>query len=416
MSVWTRLKSALGVPTPTAAEPEAAPAAPARGPALAPVRTALEELSELAAATELPADLERQATRLFDRSTADGQEADALDVLRRLLARAALPTLSLRVAERLDARGDDEGASVVLAPLLSGSDPSVPLDAWMLAAEIAERRGDTVGALAHYERVVARDFAYPRARERAQRLADVVRGERAVDRGATLMGPSAGRSRFRIVRELGRGGAGTVFLAEDVPLAREVALKIYQRRGRADRVRMLHEARVPALLAHPSVVRVLDVEESVMGIAMELSPRGSLRAEMMRAPIAPDRIARLAANVARALVHVREAGWVHRDVKPSNVLLREEHDEIVLTDFGIATAVGAPGVPNEGSAGFMPKEQRAGAAAATSMDVHALGVTLLEMLSPYGESLEDLLSLGRAATRADPRARPPLERFVELAG
>lgn len=409
MSVWSRVKGALGGASATPAE---APAAVAASEAPRP-RTPLDELADLAATTKLPSDVEAKATALLDRASADGQEADALDVLRRLLSRVAVPTLALRVAERLDTRGDDVAAMVVLAPLLGTADSRVPLDAWMLAAEIAERRGDVVGALAHYERVVARDFAYPRARERAQRLADVVRGERQADTGATLMGPTSGRSRFRILRELGRGGAGTVFLAEDVPLAREVALKIYQRRGRADRVRLLHEARVPALLAHPSVIRILDVEESVMGIAMELAGKGSLRAEMTRAALAPDRVAAITGRIARALVHVRASGWVHRDVKPSNVLLRD-NDEIVLTDFGIAARIGAAGVAGEGSVGFMPKEQRSGAAAATSMDVHALGMTMLEMLAPHGEALDALLSLARAATRADPRARPPLERFVAL--
>jgi serine/threonine protein kinase len=147
---------------------------------------------------------------------------------------------------------------------------------------------------------------------------------------------------------------------------------------------------------------------------MELVARGSLRTEILRAPMPAERIARITRRIATALVHVRASGWVHRDVKPSNLLLQGD-DDIVLTDFGIAAKIGAPGVAGEGSAGFMPKEQRTGAAAATSMDVHALGVTLLEMLSPHGETLEAMLSLGRAATRADPRARPPLERFVELA-
>ncbi len=406
MSVWSRLRGALGgAPEPAAPPPAAAPVAPAPPP-----RTALDELASLASAPP-GAETEAKALALLDRAVADGQEADALDVVRRLLARVLHPTLALRVAERLDARGDDLGASTVLDPLLVAKDPRVSLDAWMLAAELAERRGELVTALAHYEHVVARDFDYPRARERALRLADALRGERDVDSGATLMGASSGRGRFRVLRELGRGGAGTVFLAEDVPLAREVALKIYQRRGRADRQRLLHEARVPALLPHPAIVRVLDVEESTMAIAMELAPCGSLRGELARGTLPQDRIRALTGRIAAALVHVRGAGWVHRDVKPANVLLFED-DRIVLTDFGIAAKIGAPGAAGEGSMGFMPREQRIGAAAATSMDVHALGKTMLEMLAPHGEALEELSSLARAATRDDPHARPPLERFL----
>lgn len=406
MSVWDRLRGAIGAKPPE--PPKAvAPVAPAPPPA----RTALDELADLGAGA-IPSDGEAKATALLERASAEGLEVEALDLTRRILSRIPYPTLTLRVAERLDARGDDEGASTVLAPLLA-TIAGVPLDAWMLAAEIAERRGDNVSALAHYERVVARDFAYPRARERAQRLSEALRGEREVDAGATLMGPTNARGRFRVLRELGRGGAGTVFLAEDMPLGREVALKVYQRRGRADRLRLLHEARVPALIPHPSVIRILDIEESVMGIAMELAAKGSLRAEITRMTLAADRIARITQNVATALVHVRASGWVHRDMKPSNLLLRDD-DRIVLTDFGIAAKIGAPGVAGEGSAGFMPKEQRAGAIAATSMDVHALGMTMLAMLEPHGETHEQLVSLARAATRSDPLARPPLERFVAI--
>ncbi|MFO0681289.1 MAG: serine/threonine-protein kinase [Sandaracinus sp.] len=408
MSVWDRMKKALGGAPPPATEAPAPPDSERPGDPTSVVR-APDDLDELAAAK-----VETAAIASFERACAQGREVDALDLARRVLAGQAWPTLALRVAERLDARGDDEGATTVLAPVLALGGDRVPLDAWMLAGEIAERRGDAAGALASYERVVARDFAYPRARERAMRLADELRGDREVDAGATLMGGGQTARRFRVLRELGRGGAGTVFLAEDVPLAREVALKIYQRRGRADRMRMLHEARVPALLAHPSIVRVLDVDESVLGIAMELCPGGSLRAEMMRAPMPEARIRRLVRNVAAAIAHVHARGWVHRDIKPSNVLLRGD-DETVLTDFGISAKVGAPGAPNEGSAGFMPKEQRAGGPAAFTMDVHALGVTLLELLAPHGETLEELVSLGRAAMRADPSKRPPLERFLALA-
>ena len=416
MSVWDRMKKVLGGATPAPAAEERAPPpstdSDRPGDPTSVVRVP-DELARLAESRSLP-DGETVALAAFDRACALGLEVDALDVARRLLSETGWPTLSLRVAERLDARGEDEGASTVLAPVLARGGERVPLDAWMLAGEIAERRGDAPQALASYERVVARDFAYPRARERAMRLAEQLRGERDVDAGATLMGSGGTARRFRVVRELGRGGAGTVFLAEDVPLAREVALKIYQRRGRADRMRMLHEARVPALLAHASIVRILDVDESILGIAMELCEGGSLRAEMMRAPMPEARIRRIAQNVAEGIAHVHARGWVHRDVKPSNVLLRGG-DAIVLTDFGISARVGSPGAPNEGSAGYMPKEQRAGAEAAFTMDVHALGMTLLEMLAPHGESLEELVSLGRAAMRADPSKRPPLARFLALA-
>jgi serine/threonine-protein kinase len=373
------------------------------------VSDALEELAALARATTREPDAETKALAALARAIADAREVDALDLARRLLTSARMPTLALRVAERFDARGDDAAATTVLEPLLLAPQ-GVSLDAWMLLAEIAERRGDAVTALAHYEHVVSRDYDYPRARERALRLGEIVRGARAADAGATLMGGNA-RGRFRVLRELGRGGAGTVFLAEDADVGREVALKIYQRRGRAERMRMLHEARVPSRLAHPSVIRVLDVDETVLGIAMELVRGGSLRHAIDHGTIDRGRAITITRGIGVALAHVQASGWVHRDVKPSNVLL--DDDRVVLTDFGIASPIGAAGVAGEGSIGFMPAEQRKGAAAATSMDVHALGKTVLEMV--HGSDDDPLVSLALAATRADPRARPPLARFLDVA-
>lgn len=412
MSVWSRLRTVL---TGTEAEPAPVPAIPAPveprphgiGTPERPL-SALEQLGVLARSGE--ADEER-ALALFTRASEDGLELEAIDHARRLLERSLHPLLAQRVAERLDARGDDAAADGVLGPIVAR--PDAALDALMLAAEIAERRSDPGRALSFYERIIARDLGYPRARERAFRLreAQLESADRRADAGATLMGDGAlARGRFRVLSELGRGGAGTVFLAEDVPLGREVALKIYQRRGRVDRERMLHEARLPATLAHPAIVRVLDVDESINAIAMELAA-GSLRTELGKGPLDVAFIRRAIAATADALAFVHGAGWAHRDIKPSNLLLGAGGD-VVLTDFGIAARLGEARPKGEGSLGYLAPEQRAGEPTAATMDVHALGATLAELLQPLGDAApDDLVSLSRAAMRADPRARPKLDRF-----
>lgn len=344
-----------------------------------------------------------------------GREARAIDLARRVLQREPdRLRIHQRVAELLASRGDDEGAARLLEPFLDRAD--APLDLLMLAAEIAERRADTTAALALYERVVARDLDYPRARARVRRLRE---GERApADLGATLVADGAlTRGRYRVERELGRGGAGTVFLADDLPLGRKVALKVYHRRGRAERERLLVEARVPARFEHPGVVRVFDLDETLAAIAMELVDGGSVRQELKKGALPLARILRWFSTAAEALAYLHAAGVVHRDLKPSNLLLRAD-DRVVLTDFGVACAIGAqPALgfgAGEGTLAYMPAEQRAGAPARPSMDVYALGATMKEILD-HAETrpparLDEIVSACRCD---DPSARPSADWLVE---
>jgi serine/threonine-protein kinase len=216
------------------------------------------------------------------------------------------------------------------------------------------------------------------------------------------------RGRYRVLSELGRGGAGTVFLVEDVSLGRRCALKVYHRRGRGERVRLMSEARSAARFEHLGVVRVFDVDETLGAIAMELLP-GSIRAEHRRGGLAAARVASWLRSVAEVLEHIHAAGVVHRDLKPSNLLLRGD-DRVVLTDFGLACEVGA--VPSaaeagEGTLAYMPLEQRAGAAASPSMDLHALGVAARELLAAVAGPLPaQLLALAADCERARPEDRP----------
>jgi predicted Ser/Thr protein kinase len=401
VSFWQRLfRGGEGEPEPTPEAPEADAGSAEAEEETEVEATAEEQLSALGDGPTDDLDV-ASALELVERVRDEGREARAIDLARRVvLHHPEALAIHLRVAELLASRGDDEGAARLVAPFLDRTDS--PLDLLMLGAEIAERRGDRVGALALYERVVARDLDYPRARNRVARLRE---GERRADAGATLMGDGAlTRSRYKVERELGRGGAGTVFLAEDVLVGRRVALKIYHRRGRAERERLLAEARIPASLTHPGVIRIFDLDEGLAAIVMERVRGGSVRLELRRGNVDEERLRRWWRTTVETVAHLHEAGVVHRDLKPSNLLLRDD-DRAVVTDFGVAVSAGAA-VPAEGTLAYMAPEQKAGAPAKPAMDIHALGITLRELLLAVPGADESWRLLAEACTAADPAARP----------
>ncbi len=410
MSLWRKL---LGIPDdPEDVRTEPRPDEPAT-PAEAAPATPEEKLSALARAGA-PAPEAGEVLRLVEELRARGREARAIDLARRVVARhPGLGSVVLRLCELLSSRGDDAGADALLAPLCS--DPSAPTSALMLRAEIAERAGDEEGALAWYERVLARELDYPGARERVERLREEREPEPDLA-GATLMTEGAlTRGRYRVTRELGRGGAGTVFAAEDTALGRQVALKVYHRRGRLERERLVIEARTPAQLEHPGVIRVFDLDEALGAIAMEWVRGGSVRHELRKGRVAPARLRCWLGTALDALDYVHRHGFVHRDLKPSNLLIRED-GRVVLTDFGLAARIGETprdrGGGGEGTLAYMAPEQRAGAPAEPSADVHAFGATMREILGQLaGEPDPALVSLAEACTRSAPTARPSVREL-----
>ncbi|GAB5548712.1 MAG: protein kinase [Sandaracinaceae bacterium] len=410
MSLWRRLfGGGAPEPEPTETRDSAPPEPEIELRAPDDPELILERLGDDPSARVVDAEVLAQIERLRQQ----GREARAIDLVRRVLAHhPERLVLHQRVAELLASRGDDEGAGRLLTPFLDSTD--APLELWMLGAEIAERRGDETGALALYERVMARDLDYPRARARVRRLRE---GERKqADVGATLMADGAlTRGRYRVERELGRGGAGTVFLAEDLSLGRKVALKVYHRRGRSERVRLLVEARTPARLQHPGIVRVFDIDETLAAIAMERVLGGSVRQEIDKGALPAARVLRWLLTGAEALAHVHAADVVHRDIKPSNMLLRAD-DRVVLTDFGVACEPGhvAPSAAAEGTLKYMAPEQRAAAPADLPMDVHAFGVAAREILEHVSTERPEVLDeLVGACLRVDPKRRPDARWLVE---
>ncbi len=417
MSVWKRLFGLDRAPgtedEPAPAEKKDAPRARGRGAAEADPSSPDARLEAMGDAPSAAID-EGEVLALFEALESRGRQARALDLARRVLAHhPELHVLRLRIAQSLSSRGDDSGAHQVLESLVATAEP--PLEALMLAAEIAERAGDLSGAMALYQRVLARDLDFAQARERVARIRERREPRRELA-GATLMTDGAlARGRYRVQRELGRGGAGTVFAARDDRIGRVVALKVYHRRGRVERERLLAEAQTPANLEHPGVVRIFDLDPGLGAIAMEWVRGGSIRHEIDVRAIPIERVKLWLRTALEALSFVHAAGFVHRDLKPSNFLLRED-GRVVLTDFGLATRIGEVGIASggQGTLAYMaPEQRRADAEAAPPEDVHAFGASMRELLGKAsGEIPSALLSLAEACTVGDPASRPTMDELL----
>lgn len=343
------------------------------------------------------------------RATPPVDERAVLDALVAALEQGSARHDELRfeTALRLDRRGDDPRIEGLLAPLLDLATERGSIDALLLVADIDERAGRLDRARLRYEQVLARDARAPRALERARRLASGA--EPVMNAGATVVvGGQTMSERYRVERELGRGGAGTVFAAEDRTVGRTVALKLYHRRGAADRVRLLHEARVALELAHTSVVRVIDVDEALFALVMQLEAE-TPRARIERDGADDAALVALATDFATAVARVHERGFVHRDLKPSNVLLSPD-GRVVLTDFGLAARAGDEQAQSaEGTYRFMAPEQRRAAVPAPPMDVFAWGRTVEAWCAAAAREVPVALrALVFAAVADDPALRPSM--------
>jgi predicted Ser/Thr protein kinase len=236
--------------------------------------------------------------------------------------------------------------------------------------------------------------------------------------------------RYRVVRELGRGAMGTVYLAHDSQLDRPVALKVPQftdADGPEVRQRFLREARAAATIEHPNVCPVYDVGE-VNGtpyLTMAYLPGQSL-ARLLEggAPLPERQAASLVRQLAEALQAAHERGIIHRDLKPSNILINQRGQPVIL-DFGLArrlrpddarlTHSGQP----VGTPAYMSPEQVAGAVQlmGPGCDIYALGVLLYQLLTgrlPFEGSMAEIL--GQIVTQPPPppsKHRPGLDPRLE---
>jgi hypothetical protein len=231
----------------------------------------------------------------------------------------------------------------------------------------------------------------------------------AAEAWARSLHPGLVIGRFELVREIGRGGFGLVFEAQDRRLGRRVALKAMrpgEHPARLQRAWLQREAEAAAQLNHPNIVTLFDVGSWEGGpyLIMELLRGEGLEARLARGPLAPDDALAVAVDVARALAHAHRAGVVHRDLKPSNVFLTDAGFTKVL-DFGLAHVFGADRPIAGGTPRYMAPEQRRGEVGDARTDVFSAALVLEETLGgTVPASLGDLVA---RALSDDPAGRSP---------
>ncbi len=212
--------------------------------------------------------------------------------------------------------------------------------------------------------------------------------------------PGSELGHYRVLRFLGEGGMGAVFLAEDTTLGREVALKVLpdEVAGDPDKLaRFRREARSAAALNHPGIVTVHSVEEAddVHFITMEYLEGTTLEDLTAEGPLPSERVADLAVRLTEAVAAAHAEGVVHRDLKPANVML-VGGDQLKVIDFGLARGAIESGSTDStaastdfltekgvvsGTLPYMAPEQLLGGAVEQAADVWALGAVVYEMLA-----------------------------------
>lgn len=203
--------------------------------------------------------------------------------------------------------------------------------------------------------------------------------------------------KYELIREIGRGSMGTVYLARDPFALRDVAVKIAdvdpksnRRIARRRRKLFFNEAKAAARLRHPNIIATIDagIEDSLRYLAMEYVP-GAQTLDLFCMSgnlLSLDRVISIMLKCAIALDYAHNKGVIHRDIKPKNILLTQEN-EVKVCDFGIALLTGGDDVDSTqvigtlGSPRYMSPEQVTGEGITNQSDIFSLGVVLYELLA-----------------------------------
>ncbi len=210
-------------------------------------------------------------------------------------------------------------------------------------------------------------------------------------------------SHYRIIEELGRGGMGVVYKAEDLKLRREVALKFLPREISNDpqaKSRFIQEAQAASAIQDNNICTVHDIGETDDGemfIVMDCYEGESLKEKISRGPMTRDEVLDIAAQIGGGLSKAHEKGIVHRDIKPGNIFITKQ-GVVKILDFGLAKASGRTQLTQIGSTvgtcNYMSPEQARGEEVDRRTDIWSLGVVIYEMLagaSPFNSDYDQAI-------------------------
>lgn len=268
-----------------------------------------------------------------------------------------------------------------------------------LLAECFCQKGMIYAAKEMYVELLGRNYQYKDARAKLQALespgfSQLTNFQRTAVGAAVTGGTDHSQTvqgipiedRYVLIEELGRGGMGIVYKAEDKPSRRVVAIKVlppYLAHDSMSRLRFFREAEIVAQLHHPHIVQILEANQAGNFIVMEYVPGGTLHTWSTRHAAATSPLLLFLLQILDALHTVHEQGIIHRDLKPDNILIADDHTA-KLTDFGIAHICGATIThtgTHLGTLPYMSPEQILGRDIDRRSDIYSMGVMLYELLT-----------------------------------
>ena len=196
---------------------------------------------------------------------------------------------------------------------------------------------------------------------------------------------------FTIKKELGRGGMATVYLAVQDMLNRDVALKVLlpdMMKNENLRKNFLSEGNIIARLEHPNIIRIYDIgisDDTTFFMTMEYLSGGSLKDKLAKGSLPYSQSLKILSEISEGLTYAHSEGYIHRDIKPGNILFRA-NDDAVVTDFGIAKLQNTSGELTQmgftmGTVQYMSPEQATTSDLDYRSDIYSLGLVFYEMLT-----------------------------------